>query len=103
MNVDPAEQVERLAQLAKTSGLDGVVCSPREAGQLQTMLGDDFILVTPGVRPVGTSKDDQTRVMTPADAIRDGAGYLVIGRPVTQAKDPVSALEAINAEIRAVI
>ena len=103
VNVDPAEQVERLAQLAKTSGLDGVVCSPREAGQLQTMLGDDFILVTPGVRPVGTSKDDQTRVMTPADAIRDGAGYLVIGRPVTQAKDPVSALEAINAEIRAVI
>jgi orotidine-5'-phosphate decarboxylase len=100
VNVDPAEQVERLAQLAKVSGLDGVVCSPREAARLRTLLGDNFVLVTPGVRPAGASRDDQTRVMTPADAIRDGAGYLVIGRPVTQAKDPVSALGAINAEIR---
>ncbi len=102
VNVEPAAQVERLAQLANASGLDGVVCSPREAGQLRAQLGDDFVLVTPGVRPAGASNDDQTRVMTPADAIRDGAGYLVIGRPVTQATDPVSALEAINAEIRTV-
>ncbi len=102
VNVEPATQVERLAQLAKASGLDGVVCSPREAGQLRAQLGDDFVLVTPGVRPAGASKDDQTRVMTPADAIRDGAGYLVIGRPVTQATDPVSALEAINVEIQGI-
>jgi len=100
VKVDPAEQVERLARLAKVSGLDGVVCSPREAARLRTVLGDDFVLVTPGVRPVGASTDDQTRVMTPADAIRDGSDYLVIGRPVTQASDPVKALEAINAEIR---
>lgn len=102
VSADPAEQVGRLAQLAKDSGLDGVVCSPREASQLRTQLGDDFVLVTPGVRPAGASMDDQTRVMTPADAVRDGATYLVIGRPVTQAKDPVSALEAINAEIHSV-
>jgi len=100
VKADPAEQVERLARLAKVSGLDGVVCSPREAARLRTVLGDDFVLVTPGVRPAGASTDDQTRVMTPADAIRDGSDYLVIGRPVTQASDPVKALEAINAEIR---
>lgn len=103
VNVEPAAQVARLAQLARASGLDGVVCSPREAAQLRSQLGDDFVLVTPGVRPAGASKDDQTRVMTPADAVRDGAGYLVIGRPVTQATDPVSALEAINAEIQGIV
>jgi len=100
---DPAEQVERLARLAKAAGLDGVVCSPREASQLRASLGDDFVLVTPGVRPVDAAMDDQTRVMTPADAIRDGSGYLVVGRPITQAKDPVAALEAINMEIRSVL
>jgi orotidine-5'-phosphate decarboxylase len=100
VQVDPAEQVERLALLAKASGLDGVVCSPREAGQLRSMLGEDFVLVTPGVRPAGAARDDQTRVMTPAQAIHDGSGYLVIGRPVTQAADPVGALETINAEVR---
>ena len=103
VQADPAEQVERLARLAKDSGLDGVVCSPREAARLRTSLGDDFMLVTPGVRPAGASTDDQTRVMTPADAMRDGSDYLVIGRPVTQASDPVRALEMINAEIRDVI
>jgi len=103
VQADPAAQVERLAKLAKTAGLDGVVCSPREAARLRSSLGDEFVLVTPGVRPAGASRDDQTRVMTPADAIRDGAGYLVIGRPVTQAPDPVAALDAINAEIRAAV
>ncbi|VAW77136.1 Orotidine 5'-phosphate decarboxylase [hydrothermal vent metagenome] len=97
---EPADQVERLAGLAKVSGLDGVVCSPKEAGRLSEALGKDFVLVTPGVRPLGVSTDDQTRVMTPADAISNGSGYLVIGRPVTQADDPVKALETINAEIR---
>ena len=100
VQADPAEQVERLARLAKDSGLDGVVCSPREAARLRAVLGDDFVLVTPGVRPSGASTDDQTRVMTPKDAVRDGSDYLVIGRPVTQASDPVRALEAINTEIR---
>ena len=100
VEVDPAAQVERLARLAKASGLDGVVCSPREASQLRASLGDDFVLVTPGVRPADASMDDQTRVMTPADAIRDGSGYLVVGRPITQVKNPVKALEAINMEIR---
>ena len=103
VQADPAEQVERLARLAKDSGLDGVVCSPREAARLRTSLGDDSMLVTPGVRPAGASTDDQTRVMTPADAMRDGSDYLVIGRPVTRASDPVRALEMINAEIRDVI
>jgi len=96
---EPAGQVERLAGLAKMSGLDGVVCSPREAGRLRASLGEDFVLVTPGVRPTGASLDDQSRVMTPANAVRGGSGYLVIGRPVTQANDPVKALEAINSEI----
>ncbi len=98
---EPAAQVERLAALARAAGLDGVVCSPREAARLRAQSGDDFLLVTPGVRPAGAALDDQTRVMTPADAIRDGAGYLVIGRPVTRAPDPVQALEAIQAEIQA--
>lgn len=96
---EPAKQVERLASLAKVSGLDGVVCSPREAGQLRASLGEGFVLVTPGVRPAGVSADDQTRIMTPADAIRSGSEYLVIGRPVTQADDPVEALKTINSEI----
>lgn len=101
--VNPAEQVERLALLAKASGLDGVVCSPREAGQLRELMSEDFVLVTPGVRPAGATRDDQTRVMTPAEAMRVGSDYLVIGRPVTQAADPVGALETINAEIRTAI
>lgn len=95
----PAENVSRLAALAQDSGLDGVVCSPREARQLRTELGGDFLLVTPGVRPASASLDDQTRVMTPADAIAAGASYLVVGRPITAAQDPLAALQAINAEI----
>ena len=101
LEVEPQEQVSRLAALAKTSGLDGVVCSPREAAELRSQMGPNFRLVTPGVRPRGASLDDQTRVLTPADAIRSGSDYLVIGRPVTQAPDPLAALAAINAEIAA--
>jgi len=96
----PEDNVLRLAGLAQESGLDGVVCSPREAASLRARLGDDFILVTPGVRPASASLDDQTRVMTPADAIEAGSSYLVVGRPVTAAEDPLAALRAINAEIR---
>lgn len=95
----PEENVLRLAGLAHDSGLDGVVCSPREAASLRERLGDDFMLITPGVRPATASLDDQTRVMTPADAIRAGSSYLVVGRPVTAAPDPLAALQAINAEI----
>ena len=96
---DPERQVQRLAMLAKGAGLDGVVCSPLEAAMLRAEMGDSFILVTPGVRPRGASLDDQTRVLTPADAVSAGADYLVMGRPITQADDPVAALQAINLEL----
>lgn len=95
----PAENVSRLAALAEDSGLDGVVCSPREADLLRSERGDDFLLVTPGVRPSSAAKDDQNRVMTPTDAIAAGSSYLVIGRPITGARDPLDALQTIIDEI----
>ena len=91
-----AERVSRLASLAKDCGLDGVVCSPHEAADLSQSLGSDFALVTPGVRPEGTAAGDQTRIMTPAQAMAAGSTYLVVGRPITQASDPVAALNQIN-------
>ena len=96
----PAENVSRLAALAEQSGLDGVVCSPLEVDALRAERGAGFRLVTPGVRPAGADKDDQKRIMTPGDAIRAGASYLVVGRPVTAAADPLASLQAINAEVR---
>ena len=95
----PAAAVLRLARLAQASGLDGVVCSAQEAALLRRESGKAFCLVTPGIRPAQSAEDDQQRVMTPAAAIAAGADYLVIGRPVTQAPDPVGALAAINREI----
>ena len=95
----PADNVLRLASLAQLCGLDGVVCSPQEAATLRSRLGANFQLVTPGVRPAGAAADDQRRVMTPAQAVSSGASYLVIGRPITQAADPIAALTAINDEI----
>lgn len=95
----PQDQVHRLAALTAEAGLDGVVCSAQEAGMLREARGGDFLLVTPGIRPAGSSADDQTRIMTPASAIAAGANYLVIGRPITQAADPVAVLQAINTEI----
>jgi len=95
----PADNVRRLAGLAEASGLDGVVCSPLEVEVLRAERGAGFRLVTPGVRPAGAASDDQRRVMTPADALRAGASYLVIGRPVTAAADPLASLQAINAEL----
>ncbi len=92
--------VERLAGLAQAAGLDGVVCSPQEALVLRKRFGKSFLLVTPGVRPAGSVTDDQQRTRTPAEAVADGADYLVIGRPITQAPNPLSALEAINREIQ---
>jgi len=98
---DAPNAVRRLAKLAQASGLDGVVCSAQEAAMLRAECGPHFCLVTPGIRPATASKDDQQRVMTPAAAVAAGADYLVIGRPVTQSKDPVATLAAINREISA--
>ncbi|ERH28966.1 orotidine 5'-phosphate decarboxylase [Aggregatibacter sp. oral taxon 458 str. W10330] len=99
INSSPMEHVIRLAHLTQRAGLDGVVCSPQEVEILRSTCGPDFKLVTPGIRPIGTDFGDQRRVMTPAAAIRSGADYLVIGRPITQAKNPVDVLNAINASI----
>ena len=95
---EPQEQVMRLARLAHACGLDGIVCSPNELAALAGTLPDTFLRVTPGVRPAGEVDDDQKRVATPARAIADGAHYLVIGRPITQADDPAAALASIGAE-----
>lgn len=92
---DAAAQVLRLAQLARVAGLDGCVASPHEAAMLRTAVGPDFLLVTPGVRPVGAALGDQKRVMTPAQAIAQGASALVIGRPITEAADPAATVREI--------
>lgn len=94
-----ANQVLRLAELARNSGCLGVVASPQEVKSLREMLGTGFAIVTPGVRPAGADAGDQTRIATPGDAIRNGASYLVVGRPITEAKDPAQAAEAILREI----
>ncbi|MCX7353606.1 MAG: orotidine-5'-phosphate decarboxylase [Alphaproteobacteria bacterium] len=95
------EQAVRLALLAKESGLGGVVCSPHEVAAIRARCGTDFKLVVPGIRPASAALGDQKRVMTPAQAIAAGADHLVIGRPITQAPDPVAAAQAIAAELRA--
>lgn len=101
INATPAAMVLRLAQLARDSGLDGVVCSAQEAALLREHCGKAFCLVTPGIRPAQASLDDQSRVMTPLAALQAGASYLVIGRPITRAEDPLRALADINREIGA--
>ena len=93
------DQVLRLALLTEQAGLDGVVCSAQEATLLRQHVKQDFCLVTPGIRPAAASKDDQSRIVTPADALQQGSSYLVIGRPITQAVDPLKALHAIIDEI----
>ncbi len=100
INASPREQVLRLAHLTQRAGLDGVVCSPQEVEILRNACGEDFKLVTPGIRPIGADFCDQRRVMTPTAAIRAGSDYLVIGRPITKADNPVEVLRSINASIR---
>jgi len=97
----PAELVLRLAQLSQQCGLDGVVCSPQEITLLRDALGETLQLVTPGIRPAGSAADDQRRTMTPQAALQAGADYLVIGRPITAAPDPLAALLAIEATLAA--
>ncbi len=98
-NTPVAEQVLRLGRLARGAGIDGLVASPHEVAPLRAALGPDCLLVVPGVRPAWAGADDQKRIMTPAAAVRAGADYLVIGRPITRADDPADAARRIAAEI----
>ncbi len=97
----PDQQVVRLGRLAAEAGLRGLVCSPLEIAPLRAVLPADVALVTPGIRPRDAKADDQTRIMTPADAVRAGANFLVVGRPIFKAPDPVAAAKSILAEIAA--
>ncbi|MBM3513874.1 MAG: orotidine-5'-phosphate decarboxylase [Alphaproteobacteria bacterium] len=101
MQTSTADQVRRLAALAKSSGLDGVVCSPHEAALLRRDLGPGFVLVTPGVRPTWAGAQDQKRVMTPAEVLATGADYVVVGRPITGAADQAAAAQRIVTELAA--
>lgn len=93
------DQARRLAALARSSGLDGIICSPAEVAALRAECGDDFVLMVPGIRPAGSAVGDQKRVTTPRDAVEQGADFLVIGRPITQAPDPAEAARAIVGEL----
>jgi orotidine-5'-phosphate decarboxylase len=96
-----SEMVLKLARLAQKAGIDGVVASPLELPLIRAACGNDFLVVTPGVRPAFAATDDQKRVMTPGEAIKAGADYLVIGRPISAAEDPLKATETIVEEIMA--
>jgi len=95
----PAEQVELLARMGLEAGIRGFVCSPQEVATLRALTGPEGVLVTPGIRPAGAAVGDQKRIATPAGALRQGASFLVIGRPITQAPDPAEAAEAILNEM----
>lgn len=99
LDIEPQQQVLRLAALAAQAGMDGLVCSAQEAPALKAAQSA-LQLVTPGIRPAGSAADDQRRILTPADAIKAGSDYLVIGRPISQAADPAQALAAVVAELR---
>ena len=103
LDLDPIDQVKRLAALTQKSGLDGVVCSAQEANALRQQAGSDFELITPGIRPANSDQGDQRRIMTPSQAIAAGSTYLVVGRPITGAADPAAAAAAIQAEVSALI
>jgi orotidine-5'-phosphate decarboxylase len=95
----PAEQVKLLAKMGLKAGIRGFVCSPQEVAALRALTGPEGVLVVPGIRPAGAEYGDQKRIATPADALRSGASYLVVGRPITQAPDPAEAAEAILKEM----
>ncbi|MFQ3322286.1 MAG: orotidine-5'-phosphate decarboxylase [Pseudomonadales bacterium] len=99
INIEPIEQVKKLALLAQSSGMDGVVCSAAEASELKRITHDKFCLVTPGIRPVGSAADDQRRIVTPYDALANGSDYLVIGRPIVKSADPAKVLDEILATL----
>lgn len=99
LEVSAQQQVNRLAELSRDVGMDGVVCSSHEVAELKANLGADFKLVTPGIRPAFASVGDQKRIMTPYEAVQAGSDYLVIGRPITQADDPMDALSKITKEL----
>lgn len=99
LDVNPQNQVKRLARLTQNSGLDGVVCSAQESQVLKQELGKEFKLITPGIRPAGSDAGDQRRIMTPYDAVQAGSDYLVIGRPITQSLNPNQVLIDINATL----
>jgi orotidine-5'-phosphate decarboxylase len=98
VNAEPSDQVVRLGALARESGLDGVICSPHEIAALRKTCGKDFVLMVPGIRPVGSAANDQKRAMTPRQAVELGASNLVVGRPIYTAPDPRAAAEAIARE-----
>lgn len=100
IELSPADHAERLARLTRDCGLDGVVCSAQEAARFKSAIGQDFKLVTPGIRPAGSAAGDQRRIMTPPDALRAGVDYMVIGRPITQSADPEQALQDILASLK---
>jgi orotidine-5'-phosphate decarboxylase len=95
-----AAQVERLALLTKQAGMDGVVASPHEVADIREACGRRFVIVTPGIRPSDGNRNDQQRVMTPQNAVRSGIDYIVVGRPIIEAKDPVAAARAIVADMQ---
>lgn len=99
LDVEPMKQVERLAKLTQSSGLDGVVCSAREVALIRDVCGPEFLTVTPGIRPEGSDVGDQKRVMTPKQAIKAGVDYMVIGRPITENLRPAAALDTITSSI----
>lgn len=99
VDADVSDQCARLAELAQSAGLDGVVCSPHEIERLRGLCGSEFKLVVPGIRPAGSASGDQKRIMTPQEAVSKGADYLVIGRPITNEADPAKAAQAIYASL----
>ncbi len=101
LDVEPLTQVERLARLTQQAGLDGVVCSAQEVGLIREACGNEFLTVTPGIRPVGSAQGDQRRVLTPQQAQEQGVSYMVIGRPITQAADPAQACADIVSSLSA--
>ncbi|RMF06650.1 MAG: orotidine-5'-phosphate decarboxylase [Alphaproteobacteria bacterium] len=99
IQADPAELVLKRARLARDAGFDGVIASGHEAAEVRAATGPEFLIVTPGIRPAGAAHGDQARIMTPEKALRAGADYLVVGRPITQAQDPAAAAAAIVREM----